>query len=551
MPRSAPLVLAGVILLHSTLLSQAPARDPVRTSGTGVMRGTVRDVDGTPLRKVLIRLNGSSLAEPRAVYTDDQGRYELTAVPPGRYAVNATKSRYLAGSPGRVRVDETPLQVELAPGQVLEPLDITLWLAGAITGQVVDEYGDPVPGANVAALRRQSVQGTDRLVPAAGLGQGTDDEGRFRLFGLAPSSYIVMVTLRRPTLYVGDAGANIADDRSGYAPTYYPGTPDSASAALVRVETGETKDGIEIRLQAIHVATVSGTIVDSAGNPVSSGMLQLLPDGAAIPTSPLAGTPRGGRFVVNQVPPGRYTLQAMTLPPNGAREVAFMPIDVTGADVTGLVVRTIGPSTMHGRFEFDDWLAARLRPAMLRPGFRPVGPARLAGAPMPPVVHDDFSFDVSVFPGTYDLTVAAIGVRDVYVRAMRIGGEDVLDRSIEVAANANISGVEIELTDRATALEGTLQASGPLRPFVVIVFARDPALRTRIRRVAAGRPDQYGRYALRGLLPGDYYAAAIEEQPEAGAQDPAFLARLQPLASPVTLVEDETTTLDLPLVKAP
>ena len=215
MPRLAPLVLAGVILFHSILLSQAPARDPVRAAGAGIMRGTVRAVDGTPLRKVLVRLAGQALRDGRALYTGDDGRYELRNLPPGRYSVTASKVGYVPGSPGQTRTPGPSIQIDLGVGQALT-LDLTLWRAAAITGQILDGYGEPVPGVIVTAARTQMRSGVETLVSSARPVR-SDDEATFRLYGLVPGSYAVLATRRRTQMGGPDETA-AADERGGYCP---------------------------------------------------------------------------------------------------------------------------------------------------------------------------------------------------------------------------------------------------------------------------------------------------------------------------------------------
>src|SRR4029079_18654873 len=97
-----------------------------------------------------------------------------------------------------------------------ERLDFALPRGGVITGRVLDEFGDPVSDVQVAALRPQTVGGSRRLVNMGRPGT-TNDIGEFRLFGLPPGDYFVSATFRNQFGPFAES-----DDRSGYAPTYYP-----------------------------------------------------------------------------------------------------------------------------------------------------------------------------------------------------------------------------------------------------------------------------------------------------------------------------------------
>jgi hypothetical protein len=57
---------------------------------------------------------------------------------------------------------------------------------GSISGKVVDEKGDPLPGALITARNRDT--GLERAVP-------TDSRGEYRLLGLPPAIYVVQATL--------------------------------------------------------------------------------------------------------------------------------------------------------------------------------------------------------------------------------------------------------------------------------------------------------------------------------------------------------------------
>src|SRR5439155_1009943 len=65
---------------------------------------------------------------------------------------------------------------------------------GSIAGRILDEDGEPMPGATVRVMRYQYLQGDRRLVPV-GTSQ-TDDKGNYRVWGLMPGDYYVTATGR-------------------------------------------------------------------------------------------------------------------------------------------------------------------------------------------------------------------------------------------------------------------------------------------------------------------------------------------------------------------
>ena len=71
-------------------------------------------------------------------------------------------------------------------------IELRITRASAIAGKVVDEQGEPVEGALVAALRYRNTGGGPQL--SASRSAPTDDLGNYRLFGLEPGRYYLRVT---------------------------------------------------------------------------------------------------------------------------------------------------------------------------------------------------------------------------------------------------------------------------------------------------------------------------------------------------------------------
>ena len=114
-----------------------------------------------------------------------------------------------------------------------------------------------------------------------------------------------------------------------------------------------------------------------------------------------------------------------------------------------------------------------------------------------------------------------------------------------------VSGVEIELTSRRQEISGAVTdaGNGPVKAYVVIVFARDRARWSAPfgRYFATGRPGDDGRFKIGTLPPGDYYAIALDRADPAQSQDPEFLEGLGRQALPFSVAQGEARTLDLRL----
>jgi hypothetical protein len=525
-------------------------RPPV--TGHSRLAGTVRSADsGRPLRGALVRITSAELGESRSVSTDTAGRYEFRDLPAGRYTIGVQKGGYISVSWGQKRLSSVPdpgRPFPLGERHNAENVDFVLPRGGVITGRVVDELGEPVPDATVQVLRSQFVQGQRRLLPGGRMDQ-TNDIGEFRLFGLSPGQYFLSAILR--------SIAPIAEnslDRIGYATTYYPGTTDLGSAQRLAVGPGDTVSGIEVQLVATRTASISGTAMDSTGRPLSGGGVSLLPRGLVL-TMVGGGSPvrSDGSFFLTGVPPGQYLLRASG-PPRGIGlppEVSTAAVDVSGEDITGLLLAPVTPVDVSGRVVvLDPSAAATLQPSAVRIALQPMSPGEMTapGSP-PPGLKDDFTFATKASPGRL-LVRATVGTPGWAVKSVRVGGVDVTDTGLEIRPSQDIDDLEVELTNRAPQVSGVVttdRGEGVAQGWALF-FSQDRKLWTvpTGRYTVLSRAGDDGRYTAR-LPPGDYYAIGLEFVDQTSYGDPDFLETLRSHAAPVTLLEGDNRSLDLRL----
>src|SRR5438874_4396099 len=91
---------------------------------TGTVSGVVTDPSGTVLPGVLVTLHTAS--GDRATVTDAQGRYEFTAVPPGKHDLDIALSGNRVQT--RIEVEEAKSvrkDVAISPGAVAERITVT------------------------------------------------------------------------------------------------------------------------------------------------------------------------------------------------------------------------------------------------------------------------------------------------------------------------------------------------------------------------------------------------------------------------------------------
>jgi hypothetical protein len=377
----------------------------------------------------------------------------------------------------------------------------------------------------------------------------TDDQGRFRVYGLTPADYYVIAlsgTFRDPNA------------TGGFAPTYYPGTTNAAEARPVRVGVGQDVTGLTFTLVPARMMRLSGIVVDAAGKPVDRATLSLsIADrlGRADFLFARAVSEADGAFTFRNVPPGTYTIQGYgrqvaNAGNLGASQFGWLPVAVAEEDQPNLIVRVAKGPSLRGRITFEGDTAPRPRPNEVRVTASPVefDAAPIGGGPPPSQMHDDYTFEVGNLSGRRAIRVT-IRSPAWSVKRIVVDGKDVADTPVEFRGR-DVENVEVVLTSLGPTVAGGVRDSDgePVRDYNVVFYAADPSRWTFPSRfIALGRPNQDGRYLVRGLPPEDYLAVAVGALQGTEWQDPEFLERMRPMATPLTLREGDAKTIELTL----
>src|SRR5205807_824498 len=147
-----------------------------------------------------------------------------------------------------------------------------------VTGRIVDEFGEPMPEVQVAAMRYQFIQGRRQLTPA-GRFASTNDIGEFRLFGLSPGQYYLSATWRNQNFNGGSPANRLPPgEYTLRAQLNGPSGPDAEFAIGKVTATGDDITGLV--LTASKPSSGSGRItVDPASGqtPPTNLMLSAFP----------------------------------------------------------------------------------------------------------------------------------------------------------------------------------------------------------------------------------------------------------------------------------
>ena len=537
----------------------------------------------------------------RQTVTDDQGRFTVEGLAAGRYLVTVSKTGWVTTFYGSPRPGRPPgVRVAVADGARVN-VDVPLVPGGVIAGRIVDHDGRPM-AREWPWLLEQRLVGNRRLLARTrfpytigAFERSTDDQGEFRLFGLEPGTYYLVVN---PSITAGvrlttqdevrwalqPAGAATPPPAqgsvAGYASIYFPGTTDPAEAQPIVVGPGEVREGLTFRVSYVLVARIEGVLRRADGTSAAGARVSL---DARVPKAALEGSSRGttadanGRFTFASVPPGDYRITARSAPATAARPTEGAPappqapllwgqtdLVVSGQDIQGLNITLAPAAEIAGQLSFT---AMTLKPpsdlSVVRLQFVATEALALAqvggGSGLTTYtanVGGDGSFRVpGLPPGRYTVNATWPGMRTGdgttgwWLTSLAIGGKDIGDAPIDVQPNENIANVTIGFRDRIGAIEGLLTdaAGRPAPEYFVLAFPSDRASWTTTSRrvVPAVRPATDGRFRMIGLPAGEYFIAVVTAVNAEEAMDPAFLEPILPSAIKVTIREGEVLRQDL------
>jgi len=463
-------------LLLAVLRAVAAAQDagkPASLDGS-----VVNSITGNPLPHARVRLIApESSGKNYGAITGDDGRFMLGSIQPGKYTIHASLRGFL--EPHRHP------DVECQPQS--ETHDIRLQLApeGVIGGRVLDSRGEPVEAARVSA---NSVNWRAFVE--------TDDRGEFLFTELPAGKYFLRAQPPRDN----DDPAEIRTDgtkEEWYGPTWYPNARLKREAAAVEIAAGAETDGIEIRLVRIPIVRVAGSVTGAPpGMQFGVNAFDQQEDDRAY--APV----RNGRFEFWRLPPGHYTISALTPSPDGRRFAAVpASVDVADSNVENLTLALIPEFEIAGQIEWDGTPppAEGLRAAAVRIAAPSLGEddASMGDGK----IGADGSFRVAhVTVGKQQVSLA--GVPDnVYVKSLRLGTAEMPEARLDLDADPKDARLIVLLSTAGAEVSGIVKndAGSPERAEVCLLPDRADAGCE--RQMLSG---QDGRFLFRGLAPGKY-----------------------------------------------
>jgi protocatechuate 3,4-dioxygenase beta subunit len=544
-------VAADIVVVGPSTSLPRPATPPAAVpASSGIIRGRVIDTGGRPVAGATVSAKDGGRS--RTVTTDGDGSFTLIDVPTGSVTVDATKPGYVASRHGAQTEQLPALPVALTKGQVVDGIDIVLPRTSAISGTVVDEAGEPIEDVAVQMLRITRSAGGGLVTKAAAVvDRRTDDRGQFRVWGIDPGLYVL--TVSAPAITPDLSGSS----RVAYAPVYYPGTTDVASAAQIHVIGEQDLSGFVVALAPVPVARISGVATNSLGEPLT-GLIRL----SSAKLSPLTVQPRqttlgdNGQFAFTGVPRGEYLLHGLAATGPSGPEFAAHSVTVSDRDPPPLTVRTQPTSIMVGQLVLEGAPGSVLWDYSFN--LVPVGPAlgASANAKSSGAFSSGTAFRFTGLAGTARIVVSTPDEK-WFLKSITVDGSDVADLPFEFGANGRVyEDVEVVFSSNGASIAGRVadERGTAVQHYAVIAFSADrDKWFAGSRWLKMARADRDGAFRLAALPPGDYLIAAVDRVEGSGDggewQDPELLRDLAFHAVRATLGERQSQTTSLRLIR--
>jgi hypothetical protein len=201
-----------------------------------------------PIADIALQVEGEG--ERREIRTDEQGRYRLSGLAPGKYEVTILL-------PDELTTYQPKHEVTIADRGCAS---VAYYVAdnGRIGGRVFDAEGQPA-GKVLVTLIEADGQDIGRDYSRM---ERADDEGRYSITAVPPGRYLLAVNLMRYP--------EPNDPTNAYPRTYYPGVAEPVQATAFSLGAGEKQTDRDLRLLPRRIArAVNVRVLWADGKPVA------------------------------------------------------------------------------------------------------------------------------------------------------------------------------------------------------------------------------------------------------------------------------------------
>lgn len=508
--------------------AQTPATPQATTSTVNYrIAGTiVSKLDGHPLARARVTVRDAKDPQKfESVVTAEDGKFEFTGVPAGKYDLHGAKRGFIQASYDQ----HEQFSTAIVTGAGLDTEDLVLRLApiAIISGNVLDESGDPVRRATVTLYYDDHSSGVNQIRQFRGA--QTDDQGTYEIAGIMPGTYFLSASAKpwyavhpntNPSGSVNSKPAAIAStetsnfDRSldaAYPLTYYSDVTDTDSATPIPIAGGERLQ-IEVHLNPMPSLRLLFRMPENGEKEhIFPRIEQPAFDGAAFLQNDGVRMVSPGLFELTGIPAGRYNVRLTG--PDSALQMKGVDLTRDGEEIDTSKAEAL--STVKVTVQVP---GEATPPPRLMVGLRS-GSRVFAGAQ--PFNAKGEAELAQIAAGHYDVLVWGSN-KPYSIAHISAEGAEVSGHSLTVTAGSSPS-VSLTVVGGSLNVEGTAKRAGkPFAGAMVVLVPKNPeGNRGLFRR---DQSDLDGTFNLQNVVPGTYTVLAIENGWDLDRSQPGVIA---------------------------
>jgi hypothetical protein len=227
---------------------------------------------------------------------------------------------------------------------------------------------------------------------------------------------------------------------------------------------------------------------------------------------------------------------------------------VVNADVENLLLVIFAPVPLSGRLTIDgqsiatltslDRLRVQLAPSIDTTTF--IGPVAQSQSQSPSA---DGTFRIeNLLPADYRVSVAGMPP-GYYLKSVRLEQTEAIDQPLHVTSSS-VGPLEVVISPNGGQIEGTLvdDKQQPVGDTLAVLIPEQQ--RNRSDLYSTARSDQYGRFTMRGISPGDYRVFAWEAIEQFAYYDPDFMRLFEARGKGVHISEGSKQSVEVRIIPA-
>jgi hypothetical protein len=480
-----------------------------------------------------------------SVAAGEGGTFAFEEVAPGKYSLFRQRRGFIGATYNQH--DQFSTAIVTGAGIDTETLVLRLEPDALLSGRVLDEYGEPVQGAQIT-LYREGYETGKKATKTFSATQ-TDTFGEFALGQLRPGRYFVAVRAtpwyavhpappdpQSPVLTGVDPALDVA-----YPLTFYGGATKAEEATPIVLKAGERFRAdihlVPVRAVKITLKGAPGSILSTLQTPVFDGMEQV--------PAQVQQTTDGGSEVVG-LAPGQYQFATMDGTAGGGPQVGSQigEVDLTQGPMEVDAQRSVSEGSILLNLVMENGAKLPAQSTVLLRGTRP-------GIDERQMVDEDGTVTFrGVPPDDYHFLI--FGDNRIW-QTIRLeeGGKSLSQDHRLLAAGESVS-LKLVVAGSAKLVEGLAVRDGKPMAGAMIVLVPVDAIQN-IDLFRRDQSDLDGTFALPDVAAGRYILVAIENgwtlewgRPEVLAP---FLAKGMPVEVPS--IQRETLELTSPVTVQP